>query len=57
MRIPLDKEHDIVKQKLKVPPTYKIPAFIGVGYASPNEQELEQYKPDVDKQIHLGKWR
>lgn len=57
MRIPLDKEHDIVKQKLKVPPIYKIPAFIGVGYASPNEQELEQYKPDVDKQIHLGKWR
>ena len=33
MRIPLNEEHDIVKAKLKVPPTYMIPVFIGVGYA------------------------
>ncbi len=29
MRIPLNREHDIVKEKLKAPPTYKIPVFIG----------------------------
>ncbi len=57
MRIPLNKEHDIVKKKLKVPPTYMIPVFIGIGYANPEEQILEQYKPDVDKQIHWGKWK
>lgn len=57
MRIPLNKEHDIVKAKLKVPPTYMIPVFIGIGYANPDEQVLEQYHPDVDKQIHLGKWK
>ena len=57
MRIPLDKEHEIVKAKLKVPPTYMIPVFIGIGYANPDEQVLEQYHPDVDKQIYLGKWK
>ena len=31
MRIPLNEEHDIVKAKLKVPPTYMIPVFIGTS--------------------------
>ena len=57
MRIPLDKEHDIVKAKLKVPPTYRIPAFIGIGYADPDEPGLEQYAPDLDKQMRFGKWK
>lgn len=57
MRIPLNREQEIVKQKLKVPPTYMIPVFIGIGYADPNEQILEQYNPEIDKQIHLGKWK
>ena len=57
MRIPLNKEHDIVKEKLKIPPTYMIPVFIGIGYADPNEQELEQYKPDIDNQIRFGRWK
>ena len=57
MRIPLNKEHDNVKKKLKVPPSYMIPVFIGIGYADPNEKELEQYNPDLNKQIHWGKWK
>lgn len=57
MRIPLNQEHDIVKAKLKVPPTYMIPVFIGIGYANPDEQVLEQYQPNIEKQIHLGKWK
>lgn len=57
MRIPLNEEHDIVKEKLKVPPTYMIPVFIGIGYADPNEKELEQYNPEIEKQLHFGKWK
>lgn len=57
MRIPLNKEHDLVKEKLKVPPTYMIPVFIGIGYANPDEPQLEQYQPDVDKQIRFGSWK
>ena len=34
-----------------------IPVFIGIGYADPNEKELEQYNPDLNKQIHWGKWK
>ena len=50
MRIP-------VKAKLKVPPTYMIPAFIGIGYADPNEKELEQNVANLEKQLHFGKWK
>ena len=57
MRIPLNKEHDIVKARLKVPPTYMIPVFIGIGYPDPDEPQLEQYKPDLDKQIRFGRWK
>lgn len=57
MRIPLNEEHDIVKAKLKVPSTYMIPVFIGIGYANPDEQKLEQNTADLEKQIHYGRWR
>lgn len=57
MRIPLNEEHDIVKEKLKVPATYMIPVFIGVGYADPKEHELEQQVVDIDKQLHFGRWK
>ena len=51
------REHDIVKKKLKVPPTYMMPVFIGLGYPDPDEPELEQSYPDVDSQLHFGRWR
>ena len=57
MRIPLNKEHDIVKKKLNVPTTYMIPVFIGIGYANPEEELLEQYNPDIEKQIRFGRWK
>ena len=57
MRVPLDEEHDIVKMKLKVPPTYRIPVFIGIGYADPSEKRLEQKAADLHKQLHFGKWK
>ncbi|WP_137652763.1 nitroreductase family protein [Bifidobacterium moukalabense] len=57
MRIPADEEHDDVKKKLKVPATYMMPVFIGIGYADPNEKELEQTAPDFEKQLHFGSWK
>ncbi len=57
MRIPLNEEHDIVKAKLKIPASYMIPVFIGIGYADKAEKELEQKYPEIEKQIHFGKWK
>lgn len=57
MRIPLNEEHDIVKEKLKVPPTYMIPVFIGIGYANTNEKTLEQNVANLEKQLHFGRWK
>ena len=57
MRIPLNEEHDMVKEKLKVPATYMMPVFIGIGHADPNEKKLEQHYPDLEKQLHFGRWK
>lgn len=57
MRIPLNEEHDIVKEKLKVPATYMVPVLIGIGYADPNEEKLEQNVADLGKQLHFGSWK
>ncbi|MGN0954592.1 nitroreductase family protein [Dialister sp.] len=57
MRIPLNEEQDEVKAKLKVPPTYMIPAFIGIGYADPDEKIPEQNRASLDKQLHFGRWK
>lgn len=57
MRIPMNGEHDAVKKKLKVPPTYRMPVFIGIGHADPDEEEQEQCEPNLDKQLHYGRWR
>ncbi len=57
MRIPLNEEHDIVKEKLKVPATYMVPVLIGIDYADPNEEKLEQNVADLGKQLHFGSWK
>ena len=57
MRIPDDKEHEDVKKILKVPATYKMPVFIGIGSPDPSEIELEQCTPDFTKQLHYGSWK
>lgn len=57
MRIPLNGEHDMIKAKLKVPRTYMIPTYIGIGYADAKEHELEQSIANLDKQIHYGRWK
>jgi nitroreductase len=57
LRIPLNEEHDIVKSNLKVPPTYMIPVFIGIGYSDPEEELPEQNTADLEKQMHFGRWK
>lgn len=57
MRIPLNEEHDAVKNRLKVPKTYMIPAFIGIGHADPSEHMPDQNVANLDKQLHFGKWK
>ena len=57
MRIPMDEEHEQAKKILKVPATYQMPAFIGIGYADPDEKQLEQTVPDLEKQLHFGSWK
>lgn len=57
MRIPADEEHEEAKKALKVPPTYRMPVFIGIGYPDPKEDLPVHDRPDMAKQIHYGKWR
>lgn len=56
LRIPLNKEHDIVLGQLGVPDGWMTPCFIGIGYPKEDELVLEQYDIRPDKQIHMGAW-
>ena len=44
-----------MKIKLKVPATYMIPVFIGIGYADPKEPEVEQNIANLEEQMHFGR--
>lgn len=54
--IPLNKEHDIVFEKLDVPKGGRTPCFIGVGDPKEEERVLEQYNRNLDSHIHMGAW-
>lgn len=56
LRIPLNKEHNIVLEKLGVPGGWMTPCFIGIGYPKEDELVLEQYSSKPDKNIHMGAW-
>lgn len=56
LRIPLNKEHNVVLGKLGVPDGWMTPCFIGIGYPKEDEQVLEQYSSKPDKNIHMGAW-
>lgn len=57
LRIPLNKEHDIVLETLGVPNGWMTPCFIGVGHPKEDAQILEQYDASPDGHIHMGGWR
>ena len=57
LRIPLNKEHDIVLEKLGVPKGWMTPCFIGVGHPKEEERILEQYDSSPEGHIHMGGWR
>ena len=56
LRIPLNREHNIVLEKLGVPQGWMTPCFIGIGYPKADELVLEQYSSDPDGHIHRGGW-
>ena len=45
MRIPLDKEHDAVKTRLKVPPTYRIPRLSASAMPTPQNRAWNRIVP------------
>lgn len=57
LRIPLNKEHNIVLEKLGVPHGWMTPCFIGVGYPKEDERVLEQYDSSPDGHIRMGGWK
>ena len=56
LRIPLNREHDVVCEKLGVPDGWMTPCFIGIGYPKEGERVLEQFDTDPKSHIHMGGW-
>ena len=56
LRIPLNREHDVVLNALGVPKGWMTPCFIGVSYPKEDEAVPEQYSTSPEGHIHLGGW-
>ena len=56
LRIPLNREHDVVLEALGVPSGWMTPCFIGVGHPKPDEELPEQYPTSPEGHLHFGTW-
>lgn len=56
MRIPVGEEGENVAKILKAPENYLLPCYIGLGYASDDNIEVEQVKYTAEEKMHYGKW-
>lgn len=56
LRIPLNREHNVVLEQLGVPSGWMTPCFIGVGYPKEDARVLEQCSSDPQRHIHMGSW-
>ena len=56
LRIPLNKEHDVVLNQLDVPQGWMTPCFIGIGHPKEDAPVLEQYSTDPEGHLHMGAW-
>jgi nitroreductase len=57
LRIPLNREHDVTKERLGIPDGWMIPCFIGIGYPDENETLPRQYSFNPEDNIHMGYWK
>ena len=56
MRIPVGEEGENVAKIIGAPENYLLPCYIGLGYASEDNIEVEQIKYHAEEKIHYGKW-
>ena len=56
MRIPVGEERENVAKILEAPENYLLPCYIGLGYASDDNIEVEQVKYTAEEKMHYGKW-
>ena len=56
LRIPLNREHDVVLGELGVPKGWMTPCFIGVGHPRADEPLPEQYGTEIEGHVHEGCW-
>ena len=56
MRIPVGKEGENVAKTVGAADKYLLPCYIGLGYASGDNIEVEQIKYSAEEKMHYGKW-
>ena len=56
MRIPVGEEGENVAKIVGALENYLLPCYIGLGYASEDNIEVEQIKYSAEEKMHYGKW-
>ena len=56
LHIPVKKETHHIKNFMKIPYNYYLPAMIMLGYTSENALVPKQVEANVDNKVHWNKW-
>ena len=56
IHIPVDKEQDCIKEFMKIPYNYYLPAMILLGYAPEDVLLPKKEPPDTKNKVHWNQW-
>ena len=56
VHIPVKKEPEKIKEFLKIPEGWYLPALVILGYASPDAEVPSQVKATVENKVHWNRW-
>lgn len=56
VHIPVKKEPEKIKEFLKIPEGWCLPALVILGYASPDAEVPSQVKATVENKVHWNRW-
>ena len=56
VRIPMEDERKVIREKLQIPPTYEFPCFLALGYPAENAKRAKQVDLDLKTKIHADQW-
>jgi nitroreductase len=56
VRIPMEDERKVIREKLQIPNAYEFPCFVALGYPADDAKRAKQVEFDLKEKIHTNVW-